>query len=288
MNAVYRREMRTFFRTPFGYLYLAVFTLIFGIYIAALNLGGDFYPDLEITLSNMVMLTMLFIPILTMRTFAEERKQKTDQLLYALPLKLPHVVMAKFLASFTLFCIPLGFALLLPPLFSVFGHVAFLPAYHAIFGFALLGAALIAIGNFISSFTENQVVAAVVTFVLFLLMYLMNAFADKFPASPVASFVAFVALTVLILAVVYYMTRALYLCFFVGIAAEITLTLVFVFRSAAFTGAFAKLIGWLSVFDRFYSYANGILDLKAIVYYLSVTFLFLFFTVQGMEKRRWA
>lgn len=173
MTAVYKRELRSYLTSMIGYIFIFFVLLLTGIYFSAYQLSAA-YPKFEYTLSALTFVFLISVPILTMRVLAEERKQKTDQLLLTAPVSVEKIVMGKYLALVTVFAIPMVIICLYPLLMTKFGTVSLGMAYTAILGFFLLGCANLAIGVFISSLTESQVIAAVLTFVFLFAFYMMN------------------------------------------------------------------------------------------------------------------
>ena len=231
---------------------------------------------------------LIIVPILTMKVIAEERRQKTDQLLYSLPLSMTRVVLGKYAALLVMFLIPLGIVSLYPILLSAFGNVYLPPAFSAIIGFFFLGAALIAIGMFISSITESQAVAAGVCFAVMLVNYFISDLASYVSSTAFASFAAFTA-AILVLGLIFrLMTRSGFASLVLMAVLEACLMAGYILKSSAFAGLFPKIMEQLSLFDRFYQFVDGIFDLRSIVYFLTVIGLFLFLSVQSLEKRRWS
>ena len=168
-----------------GYLFIFFILLLTGIYFSAYQLDIA-YPKFEYTLSAMTFVFLICVPILTMRTLAEERKQKTDQLLLTSPVSVGKIIMGKYLALVTVFAVPMAIICFYPLVMSKFGDISFGTAYTAVLGFFLLGCANLAIGVFISSLTESQVIAAVLTFVLLFAFFMMNGISSFFSeGSPV-------------------------------------------------------------------------------------------------------
>ena len=165
MTAVYKRELRSYLTSMVGYLFIFFILVLTGIYFSAYQLTAS-YPKFEYTLNAVTFAFLIGVPILTMRVLAEERKQKTDQLLLTAPISVGNIVIGKYLALITIYAIPMLVICTYPLIMSKFGTVSFASAYTAILGFFLLGCANIAIGVFMSALTESQVIAAVLTFVL--------------------------------------------------------------------------------------------------------------------------
>ena len=287
MSAVYKRELKSYFCGMTGAVFMAFLLLMSGIYTTALCLSGG-YPGFEVVLSAVLFVFLLVIPIITMRSISEDMHTRTDQLLYALPLPLSSVVLAKYLAMTTVLAIPTGVMCLYPVILSFYGEVNYAAAYGALLCFFLLGCALIAIGMFLSSLTESQVIAAVLTFAAFILMYLMNGLSTLIPVTASASLIAYLVCACAAAFILYALTKNKTVSAAVGGVLALGIAAAYLIRSSAFEGSIQKLLSALAFFDRFTNFANGIFDITALVYYLSVAVLFVFFTVQSMEKRRWA
>lgn len=286
MIAVFRREVGSYFRGVLGYL-LAAFLLVFaGIYCMAYNLSG-YYANFEYVLSGIGFIYLIAVPIISMRTVAEEKRQKTDQLLYSLPIRLSDVVVGKYLAMLVVLALPCLIMATYPLILSQFGTVSFTTAYGALTAFFLLGACLLSIGLFISSMTESQVAAAVITLVTMLLLYFMTSLASFISTDASASLSALTVLALVFAVVVYLLTKNPIVAVLVAGAGAFGLQMWYRADSAAFSGLFGKMLESISVFDRFNTFVDGVFDLTAVVYYLSIIGVFLFLTVQSMEKRRW-
>ena len=287
MTAVLRHELSSYFTNVTGYVFGAFLLLFAGIYTMVINLQSA-SPYFEYVLMNMDFIFLIIVPILTMRVIAEERRQKTDQLLYSLPLTMTQVALGKYLAMLVIFLIPVAVIGVYPLVLTAFGAVYLPAAYGALTGFFFLGASLIAIGMFISSLTESQAVAAGLCFVVMLLNYFISSLASYVPSTAFASFLC-VAVCILVLGLIFrLLTRSGFAALVLTIVLEGGLVAAYTFRSADFQGLFPNLMEQLSLFARFYEFVNGTFDLPAIVYYLTVIAVFVFLTVQSLEKRRWS
>ena len=287
MFAIYKKELKNYFINMTGYIFIGFMLAVTGIFTTLINLIST-YPSFENVLSNITIVFLLIIPILTMRSVAEERHSKTDQLLYSLPVSVTQIVLAKYLAMFTVFLIPVGIIGLYPLILSIFGTVYLGTAYGALLGFTLLGGALIAVGMFMSSLTESQVIAAVTSFGVIFAMYLMSAIASLIPAGALASLVAFAVVVLIFAGVVYSLTKNSTVAGITAAAGAFILAGIYFINSSIFDGLFANVLNWLSVFDRFSTFTTGLFDLTSVVYYVSLIILFVFGTVQSVEKRRWS
>lgn len=287
MRAVFRHEVSSYFTHISGYVFGAFILLFTGIYTMVCNISAR-YTNFEYVLGSMAFIFLIAVPILTMRVIAEERKQKTDQLLYSLPLGMGKVVLGKYLALLVMLALPMVIICLYPLVLGAFGSVHFPTAYGAVVGFFFLGAALISIGVFISSVTENPVVALGVCFAVMLLNYFVADLATYVPSTAYASLEALFLLVLLLAVIVWRMTRSTVAGFGTGIVLEAGLLIWYRLDSTAFEGLFSSIMKQLSLFERFDVFVNGVFDLKALVYDLTVIGLFLFLSVQSMEKRRWS
>lgn len=173
MTAIYKRELKSFFHSFIGWLFVAVTLFIMGIYFTVLNMLAG-YPTISYVLQSIVFLFIITIPILTMRTLAEERKYKTDQLILTAPVSVGKIVAAKYLALVTVFAIPTVIIGLTPPFLAAAGDFQMGLSYTALLGFFLYGCLGLAIGLFLSSLTESVVIAAVLTLVALFLGYIMS------------------------------------------------------------------------------------------------------------------
>lgn len=287
MIAVFQREVGAYFKGMLGYL-LSAFLLVFaGIYCMAYNLSG-YYANFEYVLDAISFIYLIAVPIISMRTVAEEKRQKTDQLLYSLPIRLSDVVMGKYLAMLTVLALPCAILATYPLILSQYGNVAFGTAYGALAAFFLLGACLLAIGLFISSMTESQVAAAIITLLTLLVLYFMTSLASYVSTAVSASLTALSILVVLFALILYLLAKNPIVSVLVAVAGIGGLRLWYQADASAFSGLFGKMLEAVSVFDRFSGFVEGVFDLTAVVYYLSIIAVFLFLTVQAMEKRRWS
>lgn len=287
MRAVYLKELKLNFTGFTGYLYGAFILLFVGIYTMAINLSGG-YAQFEYVLESMAFIYLIACPVLTMRAFAEEKRSKTDQLLYSLPIRLSDVVVGKYLAMLTVSLLPVAVVSVYPLLLSGYGHVDMRSAYASILMFFLLGACLTSIGMFISSVTENQVTSAVLTLVIMLTTYFMTSLASYVSTASSSSLIALSALALVLAAIVYLFTKNLSVAFLTAAALVGALLIAYAIDASAFSGLFPALMKKLSLFERFYGTIGGMFDLTAIVYYLSIIGVFLFFTTETLEKRRWS
>ena len=287
MTAVFRHELSSYFKSVSGYVFGAFLLLFGGIYTTDINLNAGL-TNFEYVLDYMCIIFLIIVPILTMRVVAEERRQRTDQLLYSLPLTMTEVVLGKYGALLVVFLAPMAVIGVYPLILSAFGNVYLPAAYNAWLGFFLLGAALLAIGMFISSLTESQAVAAGLCFVVMLVNYFITSLAGFISTTAFASFASFTVVILALAGIVWFMTRSGLASGVLALVLEAVLLFFYAGDTSAFEGLFPEVMENLSLFDQFYQFVNGVFDLRAVVYLLSVSGLFLFLTVQSLEKRRWS
>lgn len=174
MIAIFKREIKSYFRTVVGWLFIAAILALYGLYFYAYNLRSG-YPYISYPLSAISFIMLIAVPVLTMRSFAEERHSKTDQMILTAPVSLGKVVMGKYLAMVGVFSVAMIVVAVTPLILSIWGTVPMGESYVAILGFYLYGCACIAVGMLLSVVTESQVIAAVLTFVALFLGYMMNS-----------------------------------------------------------------------------------------------------------------
>lgn len=287
MIAVYKRELKGYFTNMSGYIFIALLLCVCGFFSSFYNFDYA-SPAFENALYASSFIFLLAVPVLTMRCFAEERQFKTDQLLYSLPLKMSQVVIGKYLAMLTVYAIPVAVMCFYPLVLGMFGTVSYVTTYSVIFAYFFLGAALIAIGMFVSTLTESQAISAILSFGAILVVYLMSDIAVKVPDSASGSAGIIAVLIVGLAVLVYFLTRSFWAAVVVCAVGESALATLYIIDSSVFESSVASALNSLSLFNRFYPYLYGIFDLGGIVYYFSVVCVFVFFSVLSLEKRRWS
>ena len=229
------------------------------------------------------MILLFVVPILTMRIFAEERHSKTDQLLYSLPISVKEIVLGKYFAALTVFAIPCAVMCVYPIIMSFYGKISFTSAYGAMVGFFLLGASLIAVGEFMSSLTESQLIAAVISFAAMLVIYMMSSLSMLIPATASASYIAFAVVILLLALLIYYMTKSYWTAFAAAAVLELILAVFYFTGSARFEGLFSKPSapcrsgqGLITLCSAFRCYRRRLL--------FTVCAVFMVLTVQSVES----
>lgn len=287
MLAVYKKELRGYLTSMIGYVFVAFVLLISGIYFTAYNLQFA-SPDFGMTLNSVTFIFLIITPILTMKILAEEKKNKTDQLLWTAPVPVWKVVMGKYLSMVTMYLIPVAIVGLYPLIMGKYGTVSYAMAYTALLGFFFLGCAQIAVGMFLSSVTESQVIAAVLTFGVLFCSFMMDGIESFFSDTAITSMVAFLLLAILLGVVLYQMTKTLSLSVGVSVILGASVVLIYFIKPEIYSGLIQKVLGLLAIANQFDSFVGGVLDIMGIFYMLSVICIFVFLTVQCIQKRRWS
>ena len=286
MTAIFLREFKGYFNSMLGWVLTGVMLLFGGLYFTAVNLQGG-YTDLSYTLYSFIIVLLIFVPLLCMRSFAEEKRSRTDQLLLTSPVSIPGIVMGKYLSLLAMFAVPLGVYALYPLLMKALGAANFATSYSGLLAYFFLGAALIAVCMYLSTLTENQIVAALSGFGVLLVCYLMPAIQTLFTAGSSLALVVFAIILGAASLIIGLRSSSLVLGGGVFAVGCIALAVLFSVRSAALTTAFSAVLGALALFEPFLNFVNGLFDVTALVYYAGVAGLFLFLTGQALEKRRW-
>ncbi len=283
MRAIFQHELRGAFHGLAAYLFCAFLLVFVGVGAMIYNIQAA-VANFEYVLQFVCIGLVVIVPVLTMRSFAEERRQKTDQLLYSLPLGTWDIVAGKYLALVTVFLVPMVFISAYPLLFSLYGEVYLPSAYGSLLAFLLLGAALIAAGIFVSSLTESQGFAAGIAIAAFLLNYYSVSLAEQVSATALGSLLALGVTALLLALLIRALTRNAALAWGVGGVCALA---VYLIDAAKLEGLLPTLMEKLSLFERFYPFVNGIFDWTSVVFYGSVIVFFLFLTVMSLEKRRY-
>ena len=287
MKIILDREFKAYFTSPIGYVFMAFFLLIFGFYFTAVNIYNS-YGDYTSVLSALSSLLLFTIPLVTMRLLSEEKKNRTDQLLLTSPIHVRDIVLGKYFAAVLLFALTLIITTIQPAILLLFGKIPLGKIATCYLGYFLLGATLIAISLFISSLTENQIISAIGSIGLFLFLMLVDSLAILIPKQRFSSLVFLIIIVVLITLFIYFSIKDLYVSGIIGLLGISGVVVTYNLKGSLFDGLSTKILQWFSLFSRFENFTYGLLDIGAIVYYLSFTFIFLFLTNQTIEKRRWS
>ena len=286
MIAVWKHELKNYFHSLTAYIFGAFLLAFIGLGALRYNIQAA-VSNFEFVLSYGCLIFVVIVPILTMRVIAEERRQKTDQLLYSLPITTVQVVLGKYLALLVVYAVPLCLISLYPLIFSQYGDVYLPTSYGSILAFLVLGAALIALGMFLSSLTDNQGFAAGIGIAVILFNYYSVSLSEYVSSTAFGSMVAICVLILALWGIIRYLTKNETLAYGVSFLLLAVTVVAYQLDAASFEGLLPKIMTQLSLFERFYVFVNGVFDMTAIVYYAAVIVFFLFLSVQSLEKRRY-
>ena len=289
MNAIFKRELRSYFHGMIGYVLTAFLLVSTAIYFVALNLGYSLTDFGYYTLYRTIFMLLFYFPVQTMRSFAEERRTRTDQLLLTSPVSVWGIVLGKFFAMAAVFALPCAVdAVMIFILWALGGTVSALLANLAgLLCYFLLGCAAIALCEFLSGLTENQIIAAVAGFSALLLAYLMPSLRSMFTAGSAIALALFTALSAVLCVVAGLRSKSFTLGCLSFAGCCVALTALFLLQSSWLTEGFGAVLSALCLFTPFEEFVNSSFSIPTLVYYGTITVLFLFFTAQGLEKRRW-
>lgn len=170
MSAIFKREFKSYFSTPIGYIVLSAFYFFLGIYFMMIFSAGA--PQVEYVISQMLTVSVFIMPVITMRLMSEDRRQKVDQALLTAPVSLTAIVLGKFFAAMAVFALGFAPTIIFEIIVMSYVSVNVMTFIYSLLGILLLGSTLIAIGMFISSLTESSVVSAILTLVINILIIL--------------------------------------------------------------------------------------------------------------------
>mgnify|MGYP002673060144 FL=1 len=285
MKAVFKHEVSLYYHGLMAYVFAAFLLEFIGIGAMLYNINSAM-ANFEYALGTFSIAFVGLVPVLTMRVMAEEKKQKTDQLLSLLPITSTDIVLGKYFAMALVFVLPMLVACVYPFIFSFYGDVYLPTSYGALFAFICLGLALIAIGMFISSLTESQGMAAGIGVVVMLFLYYSATLAN-YISSQVFNVVVLVVLAALLGLLVRKLTNSDVAGLGVFLAGAAALAVTWFVKPEALTGLLPDMMQKLSPFERLYTFVNGVFDVTGIVYYASIAVFFLFLCVRVWEKKRY-
>lgn len=287
MRAIYIKEMKSYFHSLSAYLFLALFLAISGVYFSVICMSYGYTDYAANIYSNITIIFIIIVPILTMRLMAEERKQKTDQLLLTSPVRVTGIILGKYLAVLTLLLGAVVITFLQAAVLSMYGDVNWLTVLTGGLGYFLVGASLLAIGLFISSITESQMIAAGISFGVVLLCMLLPNLSDIVPGRARYMYIV-CGIVIVLLAWFFYEETKSWKAGVITMVLGTAVLGLFAWRTPElFDNGLSKIIDWFSIMDRFNDFCSGILNASSIIYYLSFIAVFIFLSIQTIEKRRW-
>lgn len=287
MLAIFKRELRAYFLSPIGYIFMSLFLLVGGVLFAFGNLTS-LSSQYTGFLGSILFMFLLAVPVLTMRLFTDEMRMRTDQLLLTSPVRIVDIVIGKYLAALLVFFITMIITVFYAILIAIYGDLDTWQTVGGYIGFFLVGCAFISVGLFVSATTENQVVAAIVTFSALLLAWIMDAIQAGVPSDQTSGIIFAGVIALAVAAWIYFSTKSTYLGGGVLIVLALVILVLALFDKGIFLGFIGHVLAWFSLLKRYQDFTRGLLKLDSIIYYLSFSAFFLFLTVRLIEKRRWS
>ena len=287
MLAILERELRTYFTSPIGYVFIGIFVFVAGLFFGVQVLFPR-NPSFISVFSSLIFIFLLLIPILTMRLMSEDKNKKIDQLLFTSPLKLWEIILGKYFAAVIVYLFSIMIIGISPLIMSMYGEINISGTGFAFLGFFLLGCAFISIGLFISSTTSNQIVAAAATFGVLLAIWILDYIVNVLPTDNTSGIVFCSIAALLFSYFLYHTTKNKFLGILSTCVLGITILIVGLIAPSFYTGIIYRLASNLSMIKQLDGFMMGAIALGPIVYYLSVCFIFIYLTIRKQERSRWS
>ncbi len=288
MLAIFKRELKAYFSSPIGYIFVGLFLLLSGVFFAITNLLGA-SPEFTGVLGTITFIFLFLVPILTMRLLTEEKRAHTDQMLVTSPLSVTDIVLGKFFSAVAVFLITLLITVLYPVMMSFFALLGleWWKIVGGYIGFFLLGSSFIAVGLFFSSLTDNQIVAAMTTFAALLFIWIIDAVLQSIPSDWLYGLVFTAIVAAALAALVWFSTRNLWAAAAVALVCAAAIVVTALLKQDLYAGLIVKVLTWFSLLKRYNDFSMGILSLSPVVYYLTFSAAFVFLTVRVLDRKRW-
>ena len=265
---------------------MGFFLLLTGIFFTF----GNLFPrrsEYMGFLGSVLVIFLFAVPLLTMRLFSEEKRQKTDQLLLTSPVSIPGIVFGKFLAAMAVYSGTLLVTVVYAVVIAIYGDLQAWETLGSYIGFIFLGASYISVGLFISAATENQLTAALVTFFSLMLILILDPLTQAVPATTRMGVISAAVLLGFLVLFLFLNTRNWVIALGAAVLGALVIWLFYVYNRGVFFGFIQNFMGWFSLNRRYEPFSVGLLRVDTLLYYISFSGLFLFLTVRLIEKRRW-
>lgn len=288
MFVIIKKEIRAYFTSFTGYIFLAGFLFLLSIFFIDNNLN-NFNSDFVQTLAlvNTLHIFLIIIPLITMQLFSDEHKFKTDMLLFSSRISISHIVLGKYFGAFILYTIGLFLSISFPIYLSFFGNID-IPVLISIYiGYILMGSAFISICLFISCISKNYVISAIASFVSLYFFFVIDNIAQSMPSDRISSFIFFIFLALIFSYTIYDATRSLIIAIIALIAITISISILFFINPYLFDSALPMALSYISLLRRLGEFGIGILSISNILFYISFSSVFIYLTINTIEKRRW-
>lgn len=286
MSALYRKELKCAFANLSAPILISALLLLQGLFFSLFQLISA-SSNFSATFSALGLCLAVVMPILGMKSLAEDRKTHADQLLFSLPLRSYQIVLAKYFALLTVFLLPTLLFALAPVLLSFFGTVNFGSFFTCWIGYVCLGCALLAVSVFFSSLTESPVIALILSILLFAVNFFFSEIGSLLPASALFSFLALLLFALVILILFFRESGSFNLTLIGGVLLILPICVLYAVKPTLFAGLIPDFLLAADLQSRLSAFLSGRLELSGILLYLSVTALFLALSVRALAKRRW-
>lgn len=283
MIALYKKELLTYFKTPLGYLFLALILFFTGS-IFTLSFLFRANQDFSAYLRVLTSLFAIIIPLLTMRTYSEEFKNKTDQLLFTQPIALHDIVIAKFLAMLTIFNIIIMIISMYLIILKAFGFPDWIHILTSLIGFILLGATLLSLGMLISSYSSHQFLTAIISFIVIILIITLTSLSPILPKSPSASLIVLFLVLMLMCFHLYHKTRSILLSLIFFMIVFSLIITILIYNKNIYRGLIAKILQMVSPLHRYENFHSGIIYINDIFYFLIAIFTLQYLIYTKLES----
>lgn len=287
MHVLFKKELKSYFRGPMAYIFLTVFLFFTGLYFVSYNLLYN-NSSFNFVLYDLVIIFLFMVPIFTMRLLSEEKKNKTDQLLFTSPQSISSIVCGKYFAAVALFLIGTLCTIIYPIILSFFGSISLSELTSSYLGFILLGSSLISLGLFISSLTENQIASAVTTLGALLVIWFLDPISSMLPQDSTSGLIFIMVLIAVVGLLIFKSTKNYVISISITVISSIGSVILFFINKIWFEGIITNVLQWFSLISKNQNFAQGIISLNYVFYYLSFIFVMIFLTIKTIEKRRWS
>lgn len=289
MIAILGKEFKHYFKSPIGYVFMGFVFVVFGI-LFTVNLFYQNSDYSQVVGSQITIMFVLFFgtPLITMKSLAEEKNKKTDQLIITSPINITDFILGKYFAASGLFLLTIILTMIQPLILSIFGEIPIPKIIGSYIGFMLLGCSLIAMGLFISALSSSQMIAAVVTYIVFLAILFSDTIILTLPKDRLSSILFASLLVIIITLLVYFIVKNIVITITITAIGIAIIVMIYIVNPIFYDGFMINFFGYFSLLARFKTFTMGILDLGSIIYYISISIIFVFLSVQVIEKRRWS
>ena len=288
MSAIYKRELKSYAGNMSGAIAIAVMLFILGMTFWVYNIYYQVATYGMYSVSNAELLFYIVVPILTMRIFTEERKQKTDQILLTSPVSIGSIVMGKYLALITVFAIPVAVMCIFPLVVQSFGSTTLKLDYIVIIAFFIMGCAYLSMGMFISTLTESVIISAIVSILFVFMTQLMGNLTSLLSANNFGNLIFIVVLLALLGLLIYGMTKNYWISLGTSFVLIIGACVLYHFNAEWYSGKIGTILGVFDFKTHFANFTSGSFDLTALMYFISIIIIGIVLSIVSVKKRRWS